>query len=64
MEQLINNVVEAFKDVVANITPVIENIITALPVVTGAFISAMADDAATVLMHGIRITITKDGANQ
>lgn len=24
----------------------------------------MADDAATVLMHGIRITITKDGANQ
>ena len=56
MEQLINNVVEAFKDVVANITPVIENIITAL--------SAMADDAATVLMHGIRITITKDGANQ
>ena len=22
------------------------------------------DDAATVLMHGIRITITKDGANQ
>ena len=23
-----------------------------------------ADDAATVLMHGIRITITKDGANQ
>ena len=60
MEQLINNVVEAFKDVVANI----ENIITALPAVTGAFISAMADDAATVLMHGIRITITKDGANQ
>ncbi|MFR7609756.1 MAG: hypothetical protein ACLUZ4_02990 [Christensenellaceae bacterium] len=56
--------VEAFKDVVANITPVIENIITALPAVTGAFISTMADDAATVLMHGIRITITKDGANQ
>ena len=24
----------------------------------------MMDDAATVLMHGIRITITKDGANQ
>lgn len=48
MEQLINNVVEAFKDVVANITPVIENIITALPAATGAFISAMADDAATV----------------
>lgn len=46
MEQLINNVVEAFKDVVANITPVIENIITALPAVARAFISAMADDAA------------------
>lgn len=59
MEQLINNVVEAFKDVVANITPVIENIITALPAVTVAFISAMADDAATVLMHGIRITINQ-----
>lgn len=43
MEQLTNNVVDAFKDVVANITPVIENIVSALPAVTGAFLSAIGE---------------------
>ena len=31
MELLCNNMVDAFKTVVANITPVIENIVAALP---------------------------------
>lgn len=36
MEQLTNNVVDAFKDVVANVTPIIQNIVAALPTATGA----------------------------
>lgn len=43
MEQLCNNVVDAFKDVVANVTPIIENIVAALPTATGALLEAVAE---------------------
>jgi phage-related protein len=49
MEQLTENVVDAFETVVKNITPVIENIVKALPTVTGALLSAIADLLPTLL---------------
>ena len=42
MTMLCNNVVDAFEDVVNNITPIIENIVAALPIVTGALLNAIA----------------------
>lgn len=49
IEQLCNNVVDAFQDVLTNITPVIENIIAALPTVLNALISTVGDMLPTLL---------------
>lgn len=51
---LVNNVVESFQNVVKNITPVIENIITALPVaLTGMM------DAVSALLPVLLTTVTE-----
>ena len=49
IEQLCNNVVDAFQDVLVNITPVIENIISALPVALNAAIGALGSLLPTLL---------------
>ena len=49
IEQLCNNVVDAFQDVLTNITPVIENIISALPTALNALISTAGELLPTLL---------------
>ena len=49
IEQLCNNVVDAFQDVLANITPVIENIIAALPTALNAILETIAELLPTLL---------------
>lgn len=49
IEQLCNNVVDAFQDVLTNITPVIENIISALPTALNALIATVGDLLPTFL---------------
>lgn len=49
IEQLCNNVVDAFQDVLANITPVIENIIAALPTALNAILETVAELLPTLL---------------
>lgn len=49
MELLCQNVVDALKSVITNITPVIENIVKVLPTVTGALLDALADLLPTLL---------------
>ena len=49
IEQLCNNVVDAFQDVLTNITPVIENIISALPTALNALISTVGELLPTLL---------------
>jgi len=43
MELLCQNVVDAFKNVVTNITPIIANIVDALPTATGALLESVSD---------------------
>lgn len=49
IEQLCNNVVDAFQDVLTNITPVIENIISALPTALNALLATVGDLLPTLL---------------
>lgn len=49
MAQLCNNVVDAFQDVMKNITPVIENIVKALPTAVEAMMVAVADLLPTLI---------------
>lgn len=49
IEQLCNNVVDAFQDVLTNITPVIQNIISALPTALNALIATVGDLLPTLL---------------
>ena len=49
IEQLCNNVVDAFQDVLTNITPVIENIISALPTALNALLATAGDLLPTLL---------------
>ena len=49
IEQLCNNVVDAFQDVLTNITPVIQNIISALPTTLNALIATVGDLLPTLL---------------
>ena len=49
MELLCNNMVDAFKTVVANITPVIENIVAALPTALDALLTAVGELLPTLL---------------
>ena len=49
MELLCNNMVNAFKTVVANITPVIENIVAALPTALDALLTAVGELLPTLL---------------
>ena len=50
MELLCNNMVDAFKTVVANITPVIENIVAALPTALDALLTAVGELLPTLLV--------------
>ena len=49
IEMLCGNVVDAFEDVVTNITPVIENIVKALPTAASALMGAISDILPTLL---------------
>ena len=49
IEQLCNNVVDAFQDVLTNITPVIENIISALPTALTTILETVAELLPTLL---------------
>ena len=49
IEMLCNNVVDAFQDVLTNITPVIENIIKALPTALNALLATVVDMLPTLL---------------
>ena len=49
IEQLCNNVVDAFQDVLTNITPVIENIIAALPTALNALLEMVGELLPTLL---------------
>ena len=49
IELLCNNMVDAFKTVVANITPVIENIVAALPTALDALLTAVGELLPTLL---------------
>lgn len=49
IEQLCNNVVDAFQDVLTNIIPVIENIISALPTALNALLATVGDLLPTLL---------------
>ena len=49
IEQLCNNVVDAFQDVLTNITPVIENIIAALPTALNALLATVIELLPTLL---------------
>ena len=49
IEQLCNNVVDAFQDVLTNITPVIENIIAALPTALNALLETVVELLPTLL---------------
>lgn len=49
IEQLCNNVVDAFQDVLTNITPVIENIIAALPTALNALLETVGELLPTLL---------------
>ena len=49
IEQLCNNVVDAFQDVLTNITPVIENIISALPTALNALLETVGELLPTLL---------------
>lgn len=49
IEQLCNNVVDAFQDVLTNITPIIENIISALPTALNALLATVGDLFPTLL---------------
>ncbi len=49
IEQLCNNVVDAFQDVLTNITPVIENIIAALPMALNALLETVGELLPTLL---------------
>ena len=49
IEMLCNNVVDAFQDVLTNITPVIENIIAALPTGLNALLATMGELLPTLL---------------
>lgn len=49
IEMLCNNVVDAFQDVLTNITPVIENIIAALPTALNALLATVGELLPTLL---------------
>ena len=49
IEMLCNNVVDAFQDVLTNITPVIENIIAALPTALNALLTTVGELLPTLL---------------
>lgn len=49
MDMLCKNMVDALKNVITNITPVIENMVKVLPTVTGALLDAFADLLPTLL---------------
>ena len=49
IEQLCNNVVDAFQDVLTNITPIIENIISALPTALNALLETVGELLPTLL---------------
>jgi len=49
IEMLCNNVVDAFQDVLTNITPVIENIISALPTALNALLTTVGELLPTLL---------------
>ena len=49
IEQLCGNVVDAFQDVLTNITPVIENIIAALPTALNAILATLVELLPTLL---------------
>lgn len=49
IEQLCNNVVDAFQDVLTNITPIIENIISALPTALNALLETVVELLPTLL---------------
>ena len=49
IEQLCNNVVYAFQDVLTNITPIIENIISALPTALNALLETVGELLPTLL---------------
>lgn len=49
IEMLCNNVVDAFQDVLTNITPVIENIISALPTALNALLATVGELLPTLL---------------
>lgn len=49
MDMLCQNMVDALKNVITNITPVIENMVKVLPTVTGALLDAFADLLPTLL---------------
>lgn len=49
VENLTNNMVEAFNAVVKNITPIIENLVSALPVASEALIASFGDLLPTLL---------------
>lgn len=49
IEMLCNNVVDAFQDVLTNITPVIENIISALPTALNALLATVVEMLPTLL---------------
>lgn len=49
IEQLCNNVVDAFQDVLTNITPFIENIISALPTALNALLETVVELLPTLL---------------
>lgn len=49
VDMLCQNMVDALKNVITNITPVIENMVKVLPTVTGALLDAFADLLPTLL---------------
>lgn len=49
IEQFCNNVVDAFQDVLTNITPIIENIISALPTALNALLETVVELLPTLL---------------
>lgn len=61
MELLCNHMVDAFKTVVANITPVIENIVAALPTALDALLTAVGGTAAHTAGGGHRVVLTGAG---
>lgn len=58
IEQLCNNVVDAFQDVLTNITPIIENIIAALPTALNALLETVVELLPTLLEIGGEIVFS------